>query len=170
MTKVLFLDIDGVLNSMDNMYAMTALWKKDKEEKPRDDFSHLFDERCVRWLDYIIRRTECKIVISSTWRRSGVERMKQMWEMRGLPGEVIDITPSYADKKIIEQHLCEGADRGYEIQQWIEEHRPDRYCIVDDDSDMLPHQPFVNTKGRIGLNYETAHEIINILNDETVEF
>ena len=40
------------------------------------------------------------------------------------------------------------------------------YCIVDDDSDMLSHQKFVLVESRIGLNYETAHEIKRILNNE----
>ena len=69
-SKVLFLDIDGVLNGQDNMYSRLELWRKNPDKfKTRDEFGDLFDERSVRWLQYIINKTDCKIVISSTWRR-----------------------------------------------------------------------------------------------------
>lgn len=167
--KVIFLDIDGVLNSLDNMYAMTVLYKKGVG-KSRDEFGHLFDERCVRWLKYIIERTAAKIVISSTWRSSGLTKMQTMWQARELPGEVISCTPTYVDEYIINLHACTNneADRGYEIAQWIHEHEQEleQYCIIDDDSDMLGVQLpyFVKTDSQIGLNYKTANIAIATLN------
>lgn len=164
--KILCLDIDGVLNSFDNMYAMTSLYKLNSEDKSRDEYGHLFDERCVRWLQYIVDKTNCKIVISSTWRRSGLSVMQEMWEMRNLPGEVIDITPTSCDAKLVELYAEDKADRGYEIQEWLNNHTDvESYCIVDD-IDMLKHQSFIQTDGRIGLNHATTHAIIKILNRE----
>lgn len=163
--KILFLDIDGVMNSMDNMYAMTALYKLNSENKSRDEFGHLFDERCVRWLQYIVEKTNCKIVISSTWRMSGLSVMKELWKFRNLPGEVIDITPTSCNAELVELYAEERADRGYEIQEWLNKHpEVETYCIVDDDGDMLRHQAFINVDGRIGLNYAYTHAIIKILN------
>lgn len=165
--KILFLDIDGVLNSMDNEYSRLYLWKLGLE-KSRDEYGDLFDERCVRWLKYIIDKTGCKIVISSTWRKSGLLAMQDMWKYRKLPGEVIDITPLTVDSKLFTKYYSEIADRGYEIQQWLEENDEYIYCIVDDEYDMLEHQNFVQTNKKFGLDYQSAKDIIRILNTTKV--
>ena len=163
---ILFLDIDGVLNSSDNDYAMCELWKLDKANKSRDEFGTLFDERCVRWLKWIIEKTGCKIVLSSSWRGVGLNTIQLMWEMRDLPGEVVDITPTDVSIEIINKYEATNneADRGYEIQEWIDNNNPEKYCIVDDDNDMLEHQHFVRTSKSTGLNYSSAHGIVSILN------
>lgn len=166
-SKVLFLDIDGVLNGQDNMYSRLELWRKNPEQfKTRDEFGDLFDERSVRWLQYIINKTGCKIVISSTWRRLGLNHMQLMWEMRDLPGEVISITPDTSNPEIVNLYAATNneADRGYEIQEWIDIYKPLKYCIVDDDSDMLSHQKFIQTDTGIGLDKKTAQSIVAILN------
>ena len=169
--KVIFLDIDGVLNSLDNMSAMTLMWKTNELiHKSRDVFGHLFDERCVLWLKYIISRTDAKIVISSTWRCKGLQEMQMMFKARGLSVEVIGCTPTIVDEYIINLYASSNneADRGYEIAQWIYEHEQalESYCIIDDDSDMLSMQKpyFVKTDSDIGLNYKAAHQAIAILN------
>jgi hypothetical protein len=164
--KVLFLDIDGVLNSTDNMIVQGILWNINKENKSRDQFGHLFDERCVRWLQYIIEKTGCKIVISSTWRCSGLKTMQLMWEMRDLPGEVIGCTPTEVSQNMINLYAATNneADRGYEIQEWIDANKPEKYCIVDDDNDMLSHQKFVRTKSEYGLDKTAALSIVAVLN------
>lgn len=164
--KILFLDIDGVLNSIDNDYAMCELWRLDKSNKSRDEFGTLFDERCVRWLKWIIEKTDCKIVISSTWRMSGLKTIQLMWETRNLPGEVIDITPVSVSPEIINLYAATNneADRGYEIQEWIDLNKPEHYCIIDDDNDMLDHQHFVRTNKSTGINYSSAHGVVSILN------
>lgn len=164
--KVLFLDFDGVLNSMDNMIVQGNLWNINNIHKSRDEFGHLFDERCVRWLRYIVEKTECKIVVSSTWRLSGLNTMKLMWEMRDLPGEVIDCTPTKVSKITINTYSRTkyNGERGYEIQEWIDKYKPEKYCIVDDNDDMLSHQYFVKTNPNYGLDMTAAHSIKEILN------
>ena len=164
--KILFLDIDGVLNSTDNMAAMSELWRINKDDKSEDNYGRLGGERCVRWLKFIIAKTDCKIVLSSTWRRSGFSVIQTMWQMRELPGEVIDITPTSVSQETINLYATNSneADRGYEIQEWIDIHKPDKYCIVDDDSDMLPHQNFVQTNSKIGLDYSSALVVCRFLN------
>ena len=42
----------------------------------------------------IIELTGAKIVISSTWRKSGLSVRKELWKFSNLPGEVIDVTPT----------------------------------------------------------------------------
>lgn len=156
--KILFLDFDGVLNSLDNKEANYFLWKNNPDHKSKDRFGDLFDERCVNWLSYIILRTDCKIVISSTWRLQGLKTMEEMWKERNLPGELIGITPSISDSL-----------RGQEVKHWLENKTISTiqsYCIVDDDIDMIENQPLVKTNPQYGLTKKEAVEIINILNNE----
>ena len=162
--KVIFLDIDGVLNVIGQGY---------------DEFGQIFHPHLEKNLDTIIKETNAKIVISSTWRINGLETMKRMWKYRNIAGEVIDITPTEVD--VVNRGTCEffdQVDRGYEIQQWIDDNKDkiESYCIIDDDNDMLPSQQdnFVRTANNIkhsdcvdigyGLTKECAKKAIEILN------
>ena len=153
MLKVIFLDLDGVLNSFDNMRAMTVL----SEDRSMDQWHfHYFDERCVRWLRYILKETGAKIVVSSTWRSN--PSFTNMWESRHMPDVIIGETPRSAH-----------AFRGIEIRTWMESYGLDKifsYLIIDDDRDMLPeHKPhFVHVKGDTGLTMVEARKGIQILN------
>ncbi len=160
--KILFLDIDGVLNSADNMNSMHVV----KAPNYRDEFGHTFDQRCVNWLHYIHEQTQCNYVISSTWRLSGLEVMQRLFWQREIKGEIIAVTPQRLPISYINQLGLERACRGAEIQYWLDNNLVQNYCIVDDDSDMLPSQKehFVQTQNRFGLTKETAFEIIKILN------
>lgn len=53
------------------------------------------DDHFVKNLKRIIDETGAKIVISSTWRMSGLQNILDMWHSRNLPGEVIGITPNH---------------------------------------------------------------------------
>lgn len=161
--KIIFLDIDGVLNVIPPDY---------------DQFGGIFHDHLVDNLGLIIKETGAQIVISSTWRFDGLERMKQMWHFRNLPGEVIDITPDCHDlvNKGRFEHF-EHVDRGHEIDYWLEGRTDiESYVIIDDDNDFLPHQrdSFVRTANNInhtdcidigyGLTKECARKAISILN------
>ncbi len=150
--KVIFLDIDGVLN----VYP-----------QGRDEYGSMFHGHFVDNLKYIIDQTGADLVISSTWRYSGLEIMKEMWEMRDLPGKVIDITPFFKSVHAI---------RGEEIAEWLRLNDVDSYVIIDDDTDMLPDQMqnFVRTSDNedhpdcvdigLGLSRICADKAIEILN------
>lgn len=157
--KVIFLDIDGVLNVIG---------------QGRDEYGQGFHRHLVENLEYVIRETGAKIVISSTWRFSGLSVMQSMWKDRGLPGEVIDVTPDCA--RMGEGGIWQSKERGYEIKEWLD-HSPEveSYVIIDDDSDMLVEQQpfFVQTRdnrdhfGNVegyGLTRECADRVIQILN------
>jgi len=158
--KVIFLDIDGVLQV---------------EFNKKDEWGHLFYQPFVDNLQRIIDQTGAKIVISSTWKSSGLNVIKDMWSARNLPGEVIDITPNEVD--VVDRGYCEFydmVDRGYEIQQWIDDNKPDKWVIIDDVSDMLPTQMnnFVLTQNLVdldsyrgtGLTKSCTDKVIRILN------
>jgi hypothetical protein len=115
--KIIFLDIDGVLAVM---------------HKERDDYGSFFHEEFVTNLKSIIDQTDAKIVISSSWRHSGLKIIQEMWAKRNLPGEVIDSTPGiYGHKSTVQfyndylqQHPTPkthsvGIPRGIEIEYWL---------------------------------------------------
>lgn len=152
--NILFLDIDGVL-------------KPQYADYERDEFGSGFNPESIVFLNEIIEQTGCKIVLSSTWRSKGLDNIQLLWEVRDIPGEVIGITPIQASDEVISLHQYKynEADRGFEIQEWIDTHNVERYCIVDDDNDILPIQEkyFVRTDSKIGLTRETTDKIIKIL-------
>jgi hypothetical protein len=169
MDKILFFDIDGVLNPTHYMNAMYKLWKCSFEQiKSHDEYGQLFFPYNCEQLTYIIHKTQAKIVISSTWRMEGLVKMQEMWKYRNLSGNVIDVTPNEVDvvnscSRIFYDEVC----RGDEIKLWIE--RNDfrgNYAIIDDTSDMLKEQEpfFVKTNEYCGLTRKDADKVIQILN------
>ena len=168
--KTIFLDIDGVLNV-------------DYDDK--DQFGHIFRDEYVQNLKEVIEKTGAKIVISSTWKDKGIERMLTLWKERKLPGEIIDVTPDCVD-------VCESTNivyydqvkRGHEIKLWLDRHpEVTQYVIFDDIQDLLDEQQdyFVNCStgepvkpwklGIPGLKEECKIKAINILNmKDKIEF
>ena len=85
--KVLFLDIDGVLN--------TKWWYTQMDRNThKDKYGYAFDPNAVANLKKIIDETGADIVISSSWKCFGLSELEEMWQDRGLPGKLIDITPN----------------------------------------------------------------------------
>ena len=155
--KVLFLDIDGVLNSWTD-------WVEKKEfGHPHNEGSTQINRSQLALISRVVRETECKIVISSTWRHYfSLDKIHKFFVERGWPHPrevIVGETPS----KLSNNH------RGQEIEWWLEENSCDRYCIVDDDASMFEEQLpyFVNTDGDIGLTYKQHLKIIENLNKKS---
>lgn len=157
--KIIFLDIDGVLN---------VCYPKD-----RDKYGSGFHPHFVENLRHIIQETGAKIVISSSWRMSGLDTMINMWKYRKYPGIVIDVTPN-----LCYNSRTDDIGRGDEILAWYKDHFKyiDSFVIIDDDTDMLDIQKrynFVQTSNvwdhsdhvqGYGLTTECAKQAIKILN------
>jgi len=163
MSKVIFLDIDGVLNPK---------WWICK--KPLDKYGVFFESNAVANLEKIIAETGADIVISSSWKEMGLPVMRSMWKERNLPGKVIDITPNYMSDEMLLNTDIKNVDldcidiRGYEIKGWLTLHGADvnNYVIIDDMDDILPEQEsyFVLTDPEVGLTKQDAMKCIAILN------
>ena len=97
MRKVLFLDIDGVLNP--------RWWENKFYKKLIDQFGYAFDAKCVANLAKIIKETKADIVISSSSEIWGLSALKEMWTNWKLSGNIDDITPD-----IISYELLLNAD------------------------------------------------------------
>jgi len=159
--KIIFLDIDGVLN----VYS-----------QGHDQYGAIFHTHFMENLKTIVDETDAKIVISSSWRVNGIDEMRSMWRDRGLAGEVVDITPDLYfvySGPTGDDNYC----RGDEIKLWLE-NNPEItvYVILDDDNDMLEDQleNFVQTNHNLthpdcvdrgyGLTKICADKAIKILN------
>lgn len=127
--KIIFLDIDGVLNNADTT---------DKV----DGFTGLDPYLIANFNKIIDAHPDAKIVISSTWRKplafmksySDFAGLKRLLAERGLKGEIIDHTPikmSYVT-------------RGGEIRMWLEEARElgvTQFVVIDDDTEGMRRHP-----------------------------
>lgn len=153
MRKIIFLDIDGVLNS-------SNFFERQYERGLRE---HQLDQHAVLRLKMILHKTNAEVVLSSSWR--GHEDNHKI--IREQVTDFIDITP----------HSKTGI-RGVEIHQWldaniepsvyqnysdIENHR---IAIIDDDSDMLLWQKdcFFKCDNKTGLTLDIIERVIKHLN------
>lgn len=146
--SILFLDIDGVLNSV--QYAMRT-----------KDVGMLWgmDPTCVMLLEEICLKTGCQLVISSTWRRIyTIREIAAFMIAKGMTIQppIIGVTP------------INGTIRGHEVDSWLRNNSfqyetAPKYICVDDDSDFLPHQTLVQTNNKYGLTKENAERCIELL-------
>jgi hypothetical protein len=115
--RVLFLDIDGVLNR--------TAYRPDKSHGLR---SWIEPELAAR-LSYVLRAIDAQIVLASDW-RTGRELAHLADELRvaGVEGTLVGVTPVL------------GQARWREIEAWMIEHdlAPQHVVIVDDGYDMGP--------------------------------
>ena len=166
--KILFLDIDGVLNH--------DIWFKSPEYKnhPESWRVSMFDPACVARVNKILKETNAKLVVSSSWR--DMSDLADIFKGIGLPTE-FDVTPYsdviYPDAFPIDDFFSEETDirywRGSEIQWYLDHNVTEdyTYCILDDDHDMLPEQLdyFVSTSNPYGLTDKLMNKAIDILNN-----
>ena len=153
MRKIIFLDIDGVLNHQQAYEDGEC--KYDFEEKYQK-----FSTTSKALLNKLIEKTGAEIVISSTWRADGLERMQEIWKQEEMSGEVVGITthlniagygwtPRGCEIECYLRnegfyHLNWDADKQLEI---MKESNIANYIIIDDDGDMLyaQREHFVQT-------------------------
>lgn len=154
--KIIFLDIDGVLNSLSSSMAYGG-YPHTFEGGPNNEF----DDIAVKLLQLFCWAYDVKLVISSTWRISTLK--SQFEEFLKIP--VIGMTTT----KYVE---CKTA-RGWQIKAWLDNHPVENYIILDDDSDMLPEQKdnFVHCHHAIGLKWPQIQKMIKIFgSDENIFF
>ena len=154
--KVIFLDIDGVLNSDKST--------EDNYETHGHYHSMIPHEMHVKWLNYITNKTDASIVISSTWRMgcSNIRVLSHLLYLCGVTGDVIGLTPKLNNQ-----------ERGNEIQSFLDNYSNSsiqnkfpitNFVILDDDSDMSHLKThLVLCDELIGLTKSDAEKAIKIL-------
>ena len=151
-SKVLFLDVDGVLNA---------------SGQTKERFHGLLGICPVMMhrLHRILLATDCSVVVSSTWRKHPAH-MEHLKECMGpvAAARIVGTTPGLDEQR--PSGLWTGQSRGNEIKAWLDTHpEVKRFVILDDDFDLgglLPHHVATNTFE--GLTDEQAAETIRRLN------
>lgn len=154
--KVLFLDIDGVLN--DHTYNEVA-------------GSNTIKSECVEHFNQIIAKVpDLRIVLSSAWRYMVLNQamtksgFSYMLRTHGVRKEIYiydvlcqDSTQVEGDKGI--------RDRTEKIKAWTEMtcHTTDRWAALDDLALELDPEHFVRTDGKVGLTEQDALRVIEML-------
>lgn len=159
---VIFLDIDGVINSpvtreqinkkVDELYPeLETIYDKRIQVIA---MSHLFNKTALNNLDNLINKIEkiakVSIVISSNWRlnRSVEELSQDTFVMHNFSKYIIDKTPEKLSEEEISTYCIDKSHsetpfqcRAAEIKHWLHEHSEvDNYVILDDiDSHLSQH-------------------------------
>ena len=168
--RYLFLDFDGVLNT-----GRYAKLKTQEGIDSFDEFGAMFDPEAIANLKHIVEQTDCKIILSTTWRNEGIMRMRELWKVRNLPGEIYSMAPillstSYQDAITGEMMgLPQREAKALEINAWLYKNagKEYRYAILDDEDLFFPQQQehLVLTDKHDGLTEREAQRAIWILNN-----
>lgn len=133
--RVIFLDMDGVLN------------RGGAEES-------MLNPRLISTFKKMLPQTGASVVISSSWKHNGF----MLGEIKTHVCDFIDTTPF-----VNTGNPDSTQRRGIEIQAWLDAHpEVERYAIIDDTGLMLDHQKpnFFQTIGVAGLTEDIAEKVI----------
>jgi hypothetical protein len=148
--KVIFLDIDGVLNS-------EAWWNR-PEVRSLPFYERSFDPRAVKRLNHLIRESDAGIVLSSSWRTNRRSDAEALFRLAGIEGEAVGVTPWLLKNR--------QATRGDEIRAWLARQfdRPEKFIVVDDGADMGALEPhLVQVDHRVGLQDSDVKRAVRLL-------
>jgi HAD domain in Swiss Army Knife RNA repair proteins len=148
--KIVFLDFDGVLNSLSQIAFGS---------------NTTFNPEAIRRLNEIVQRSQARVVISSTWRvHYSLDELRELLTSNGFRGEIIGCTPIFSH-----DHATSLPDIGMircqEIQNWIDAHsEPLTSFVALDDLELqllAAHQ--VLTDMEVGLAEHHVEQALAIL-------
>lgn len=153
--KVIFLDIDGVLNNQQTFKS------RYEHHQSTGEWLLEIDEIMVSRLANIVKETNAKIVLSSSWRNGfSYDTCEPLGEQaQGL----VDILNEYGLS--IYSRTGNGRDRTDEIDEWLYNHNDiDTFVILDDDSYDL--QKFIDRE-LIKTSFTAPNEMVKDMGDCT---
>jgi len=160
-TKLLFLDIDGVLNHQLFYEEKNQIERHKEVGYPMCDI----DFKKIELLNQFVKDTRVKIVSTSTWRKNiTLEGIQQLFKDAGFKGEIIGVT------SVLKMDNA-TMPRGVEIYEYLESCQTIDipYVIFDDDSDMLLSQKknFFLVDSYCGLTLNIIRKATNFLNGKS---
>ncbi len=175
--KVIFLDMDGVLNSCQSNYWYRKMlgheednWVNYRSSEAETTYNayekQLCPLSCGNLRHLLELYPDARIVISSTWRIGrSVEWFNSFFKHFKI----------FTEDKVIGKTPRLNTQRGYEIEDWINksELSIENFVIIDDDSDMGPYlntPHFVHTDGRVGFDYRKMEEVDKLFGKFTLKF
>lgn len=161
---LIFLDIDGVLNSH-------AWWDRrapaQSDQSLEDYYLRALDPDACALLQGLCEDTGAEIVVMSTWRiLHPVEEIRHLLGKRGVTTPILGVTPDLRHHEKDFQEPWSSFGRGLEVQWWLRERLGDegaantRLVLVDDDSDFGVLKPKrVHTSFSTGLTTQHVEEM-----------
>ncbi len=150
--KVLFLDIDGVVNCQS-----TFTQTKRPGPYPLDSYMAFLVGR-------IQLQTGCEVVLSSSWRHhpDGVKNVSD--RVVKLLDKTVDSVKYDGVPRVSRGSVWKHSIRGDEVNEWLKKHpEVEVYAILDDSSDFYDDQPLFRTNWSTGLTDEIAEAVIKHL-------
>ena len=182
--KIIFLDIDGVLNH-EEWYKSGRAHEAYLATGEKDIKAYNFDPSSWEWIQKLIDNTGAKIVLSSSWRSydlaSTIEKYKDT-AFKPIIDNIVGVTPS-----TMSRNRGEEINRFFDIVNgkmtqnlpsaiaWLKEHpletlsasgeKIEQYVIFDDDTDFTNKQKehFVHVDCWEGVNKECYNKALSIL-------
>lgn len=146
--KVIFLDIDGVMNSRRYIKRIDVDF---------DDPKYQMDPDAVVRLNAISDQTGALIVVTSTWRKAFtyyLDKLQDCIASYGIKAPVIGMTLDL---------VLDGYSRKDEIVAWLADHSDaDTYVVLDDEGIDLPGH-LVQTKFDDGIQDHHVRMAVSIL-------
>lgn len=164
--KVVFLDIDGVLNS--------NFWNDSHNQEISD--GTLIEEEKVRLLATLVKNTEAKVILHSGWKywfneslipvREESKRLDTMLKKHGVT--IAGITPDHATEEIRKTRRFSLVKAG-EILEWVASHDDvETWVVIDDlelhNDEVTIHQ--VRTDPEVGLTESDVRRVEEILGEK----
>jgi HAD domain in Swiss Army Knife RNA repair proteins len=144
---IIFLDVDGVLNS--SLY-YEELRENDILEKTLESDVGNISRKSLQLVNDLCIKTDAIVVISSVWRISRtITELRKLFKKCGATFQIVGKTPNI------------GWARGVEFI---------RYAIIDDDSDMLLTQDpnFFQVDGYSGLTPNICYKIQRFFENKSI--
>lgn len=133
--KILFLDIDGVLNSYRNAHSLES--------------SRFYEKQKLELVKEIVKETDCKVVLTSM--RLNFHDCKKDLTEGGL--------------EIYDSLMVPFVFKDIAIQTWLKKHSDiEKYVILDDNFLEMFSDCFVKTSSYYGLTKRKMNDVINIFN------
>jgi len=154
--KVIFLDIDGVLNTIETFKQIKDLYKETGKRKIE------IDEFRIKYLREIVVETKAKIVLSSSWRIFFKKENNQILPNSSKGEELINILKKYELTIFDITPYDKNRYRQNEIEEYLSTHDISSFVVIDDDSYDL--QKYVG-KELIKTSFIKPNEIVTKIED-----
>ena len=167
--KVIFLDVDGVIKPMNS-------------EEP----FHGFNANCMNHLNFLVKATGAKIVLSTSWRdcpndmkflQNGMNKWDGMWKhVVGCTPQLWHLSNSRFDdeegKFVNPTNDKWTGSRGHEIFEWLKTNKTlvEKAVILDDDPEAKQVKDsgvpvfFGECDHTVGITFEIVEKAIDFLN------
>ena len=162
-SSIIFLDIDGVLNSVETRMSAPTSLSLIEASRPAPTLLERLARLCTA--------TSSALVLSSTWRLSTSERDEVEASLSGA-----GLQPLFGDTPITTHPTGGAADRAAEIRQWLAESAPVSVVawLALDDLDLhgwcpelVPEQHFELVDDAVGLSDANVDSAIAKLQQQT---